>query len=241
MTANYKSLVVAFVFLAIGIFYFLYVPSTHQIGLNNTVFCIPQDKENLSILDQSKGSLFKITGADTSAQEKGGSFQVTLNPKLVKNNITAYKMDDHGLLANLVINLKSIPESELKKSLSGKTHENILKLQEEYADSNVSLDEASGHYRVSWSPAPPPYVIWHVLDRKPNPALISPSALNQYYIAYCSRAGGVHGKASNCMFHERYNNFLLTITTSEENLALKSELVSLSHKKLNEWMGLCPE
>lgn len=238
MTLKYKTMLLSFVCLAIGALYFFNAPNYDEISLNNTVFCIPQDRENLSILDQTKGDLLQITGADTSAQG-GGSFQVTLSPKLVKNKIAPYEIDDHGLFANLVINLKSMPESELKNSIAGSSHENILKLQKEYAESNVSQNKASGHYRVSWSPAPPPYVIWHVLNRKPSAEQIVPPALNQYYIAYCSRAGGVNGKASNCMFYERYNEFLLTITASEENLALKPALISLSHQKLNEWVNAC--
>ena len=141
----------------------------------------------------------------------------------------------------MVINLKSLPESELKTTLSGKRHESILRLQEEYAGSNVSLDNLSGHYRVSWSAAPPPYIIWHVLDQEPSPELRVPSALSHYYIAYCSRAGGAQGESSNCLFYERYNTFLLTVTTSEENLALKPELISFARKKLNEWAGACAE
>ena len=235
-----KNLLFVFLCLIIGTLYACYAPSPDGIGLNNTVFCIPQDDENLSILDQSTGSVLQISGADTSAQETGGSFQVTLSPKLVNHEITTYEVDDHGLLANLVINLKSLPESELIKSISGKSHENTLRLQGEYAESDFSRNKKSGHYRVSWSSAPPPYVIWHVLDRQPSPEQIAPSALNQYHIAYCSRAGGIKGKASNCMFYERYNDFLLTITTSEDNLALKSELIAFSHKKLNEWIDSCP-
>jgi hypothetical protein len=210
--------------------------NSYQISLKDKVFCIPEDIQNISILDQTNRSLFQVDNADESG---GGSFQVVLSPNLVKRSIPTYEIDDGGLLANLTINLKTLSSYELNRRLSGETHQDILRLQNEYEKSDVSYNKKDKTYRISWSQEPPPYIIWHVINKAPDSGLEIPEALSDYYVGYCSRAGGVDGKASNCNFYERYDDYILTVSTSENNLALKKELILFSKNILESWSDAC--
>ena len=208
----------------------------YQISLKDKLFCIPKDRQNISILDQTNRSLFQLDSADAPSN---GSFQVILSPLLVNNTIPDYEVDDGGMLANLTINLKTLSRYEMNRRLSGESHQDILRLQNEYEKSDVSFNKKNKTYRISWSQEPPPYIIWHVLNKAPSSELKIPEVLSDSYVAYCSRSGGMDGKGSNCNFYERYDDYILTVTTSENNLALKKELILFSKNILKSWNDAC--
>lgn len=209
---------------------------TQKLQVGSLKFCVPKNEE-ISILDQTKVTAREVTGSDNVSY---GSLQIILSPKIVTKEFQSYHGNDSGLPANLVLNFRTLSSGELKETLSGKSQEEVLLLQEEYANAHVTFVPEYGAYRVSISDAAPPYIIWHLINRKPgNENESTPRNLNDYYLSYCSRAGGIDGLSSNCQTYHDFNGLLLTITTSEVNTLEPNTLFSMASHYINNWNAKC--
>ncbi|WP_444944375.1 hypothetical protein ACJJIK_04715 [Microbulbifer sp. ZKSA006] len=206
-----------------------------EIELGSTKFCMPENDLDIDVLDQSQSASQFFGNHDHNF----GSVQFIIAPSLVQENINEYVIDDYGLPAVLVLNLKVASSSDINRWLSGASYSDVLRLEGDFSSSSISEDDGGLLYSVSWSSEPPPYVIWHVLNRPPAANAVVPLSLSEYYVAYCSRAGGRKGEASNCSFSEGYNDFYLTITTSMENLKIKKQLIKYSKELMGGWKRGC--
>ncbi len=71
---------------------------------------------------------------------------------------------------------------------------------------------------------------------------VIPNNLNDYYVASCSRAGGTTGKngtSSICDYSVGIDNYLVKLTTTENNLSLKEEITTYAENLLMSWRKSC--
>jgi hypothetical protein len=204
-----------------------------HITLGKNTFCIPK---HYSILNQVSGPLFNIKGADT---DYGGSFQVAIDPPEVKQSIPKYLLYHGDLPAVYFINVRQAPAEELKRILSSQSFANVLQLSGDYENAYVEYDEHNHFYRVSNFGFPPPFILWKVSSMKPSKQAVVPKNINDYYLAFCNRAGGHNGNSSSCDYSLEIDGYLVEIRTTENNLHLKGQITEFSKKLLSLWQQNC--
>lgn len=203
---------------------------TTKVVLSTHTYCIP---DTFDVLDQTTTSAVSIPKADKAT---GGSFQVALSAEYMNGHLPKYAIAHGDMPATMFLGVKRSSEYRISRSQSGKYHSDVLTLSGEYSGAGIEPIGAGSLTRVSsYSfPAPP---IWHVLKEEPAPMAVIPDNVHEYHVAYCSRSGS---SGSNCAFEIPYGEeTLLKITTTENNLALKPQLIAEAHQILEAWQASC--
>jgi len=167
---------------------------TNKVVIGNDAYCIPKRH---SLLDQTKGPLWSIPGADSGY---GGSFQVVMEPDEVKKSIPAYLIyKDRYSVGMFSMNVRQAPPAgDIAWELRPQLYADILQLSGKYAKASVQVqyDEEHRFYRVNEF-ASSPFVLWDVLSVKPDTQAVVPKNLDDYYMASCSGESGV---SSSCRY-----------------------------------------
>jgi hypothetical protein len=207
---------------------------SREFALGSRTFCVP---ERYDVLDQISSPLLDIIGADSGIY--GGSFQVDIEPEEVKASIPDYKINHGSLPATFFINLRLAPEGEMKRIVSAQSHSDILTLSGQYENAFFEYDEENDFYRVNGLSGTPPLLIWHVLSKKPDVNAVLPPDLQDYYVAYCSRSGGHNGNSSTCNYLVNIEEYLVEITSTENNLQNLNSLTQFTKSKIDSWEKNC--
>lgn len=203
---------------------------TTKILLSTHTYCIP---DTFNVLDQTTKSAVSIPGADTAT---GGSFQVALSAKYINERLPEYETEHGDLPAIGFLGVKRSTEHRISRSQSGHFHSDVLTLSGEYSGAGTEPVGFGSLTRVSSYNFPDP-PIWHVLNKEPGPGATIPGDVHEYHVAYCSRSGS---SGSTCEFEISYGEeTLLKITTTENNLTLKPQLIAEAHQILEEWQANC--
>lgn len=205
--------------------------STTKVSLSSHSYCIP---DTFSVLDQTTKPAVSIARGDKST---GGSFQVAFSAEYINERLPEYATVHGDMPAIVFIGVRRSSEYRINRSQSGSVHADVLRLDGEYSDAGTQVVGSGGMIRVSSYDFPDP-PIWHVLKQEPDPAARIPGNIHEYHVAYCSRSGT---SSSNCEFEVPYDEeTLLKITTTENNLHLKRQLIAEAHQILEEWRMNCP-
>lgn len=207
----------------------------YQLRLGGNTFCIPSQ---YSLLDQTATPAVHIASVDS--RRSAGSFQVVIPAEEVEASLPAYQKKHGTLPAILVVRLEALDPDTIVWRLQGERYADVLRLSEEFSNARVQTIENTDLFRVSDYPGPP-FPIWRVLSRKPQPGAVVPSQWPEFLVAHCSRAGGNKGASSNCEYSEAVDDYWVTITTTENNLSLKPQITHYTELKLKEWQNLCEQ
>ncbi len=203
---------------------------TAKVSLASHTYCIPS---TFNLLDQTTKSAFDLSGGDKTS---GGSFQIALPAEYINERLPEYEIAHGDMPATIFIGLKQTSEHRINHSQAAQLRSDLLRLKGDYANADIEPVGSGDLVRVTTYGLPNPPV-WHVLKVEPRRDATIPDTIHDYHVAYCGRSGS---SSSNCEFEIPYQGqTLLRIVTTENNLALKPQLITEANQILAEWQSNC--
>lgn len=207
-----------------------------ELHLGYETFCLPS---HYNTLDLTKGSLFTLIGLDDEPHR--GSFQFFIPAEEVKLDIPSYHIENGKFVSNLKINIRLTNSNGQNLETNSNYRADALRLVNKYSEAHIEYDKNLDIYRVSDFGFPPPFIIWDVLTLEPLLSRKIPEKLEDYYLGLCSSSSAVlkSPMGTTCDYFFEYNDYLINIGTSEENLLLQDKLTPFVKRRLEELKHEC--